>query len=69
MLNEEVIKWRQQRINRRCNFCKHLRYTSCLAGRGYFECMAKDRILSWFALKYIPRLWCTCYQLEEKNLK
>ena len=69
MLSEEVIKWRQQRVNRRCNFCDHLRHVSCPTGGGYFECGAKDRIRSWFALRHIPRLWCRCYRLEEKDLK
>lgn len=65
-METKVKEWRLKKKNRRCLYCKYLRYHSFPSSSGAFKCEAKDRWRSDFGVWHIPRIWCECYELEDK---
>lgn len=61
---DEVAKsWRNNRLNRKCAYCKYCRSTHYYGG-SFFTCKAKDKLLSDKGI-YFPRCLCRCFTLKE----
>ena len=63
--NEQaILRYRNRRKNRRCRFCKNMRCINVVHTRTTCICNAKSIVVTYSL--WIPRIFCGCYDLEEK---
>lgn len=64
-MDEKVVRYRQR--HKRCKYCIHktLRTPKCSGLPDYYVCEAKDKIMLDWSVEYLPRVFCSCYQLSK----
>ena len=65
-MDEKVLQDRKK--HKKCKYCKHLKHKGHFGiGVSYYLCEAKDKIISDYLpdKRNIPRLFCSCYEVDE----
>ena len=64
VMEKKIIDYRKK--HRRCKYCKYsvLVMPKDMYTLDYYVCKAKDKIIEDWFVEYLPRIFCSCYELK-----
>lgn len=64
VMKKKIIDYRKR--HRRCKYCKYNMFVTPkdMYTPDHYICKAKDKVIEDWFVEYLPRIFCSCYELK-----